>query len=108
MKIETKFDINNLIQHKFDNEAAENHIVLEILDIHTDTCYAGTQIFYYVRPIILKKNFGGRGMNDLKWSTSSSVGANGRDTGVVRYREDELIECDQKWIDIILNKGEQV
>lgn len=105
MKIETKFDINNLVQHKFNKcTSLENGDVVcayEVMDITTNTCYAGTQIFYDLRPI--HKIFFTSGYADKK-KTSIDIGTGYTkfQNGWIRYREDELIAAKQSDIDLIL------
>ncbi len=58
MNIETKFKINDLVQHKFAklatlkgmNDSKSAIKFYEVLYIHTETCSAGTQVFYRCRP----------------------------------------------------------
>jgi hypothetical protein len=54
--IQPKFNINDLVQHKFQKSATIPQVgtqkasFFEVLFITTETCSGGTQIFYRVRP----------------------------------------------------------
>lgn len=98
MKIETEYSINNLLQHKFDTKNNDQIAILEVIEVHTVTCSAGTQNFYNCRPIVI--NF-----NTFSRASKPSVNhTNGNDSTYIKYREDELIEAKQEYIDIILGK----
>lgn len=105
MKLESKFDINNLVKHKFGREANDCVHCLEIMQVQTETCYAGTQIFYLARAIVAIKKY----EHDYKkegpfiWTIANAiVGESNKNIAWEKYREDELIECPQEQIDVIL------
>jgi len=107
MKLESKFDINNLVQHKFDNRDSDTITCLEIMEVRTETCYAGTQVFYHTRNIVAMKKY----KHDYKkegefiWEIGHSIDKYGnKNISWEKYREDELIACSQENIDIILCK----
>ena len=52
MEIKTKFNVNNLVQARRTKQGHDSFIAHEIMQIKTDTCYVGTQIFYFTRAII--------------------------------------------------------
>ena len=55
MKITTKFKINDLVMYKYDASPDYRICALEINTVLTDTCNAGTQVFYTARPIQAEK-----------------------------------------------------
>ncbi len=105
MKIETKFDVNNLLVHKFTPLDNDKINALEVLEIRTNTCYAGTQNFYDCRAVVLKKHYNRYKTDEFTWDVLHSAIHSDRNMGMITYREDELIELPQEFIEIILNKG---
>ncbi len=105
MKIETKFDINNLVKRKFDSDYNHSKCCLEVMEVITQTCYAGTQVFYLCRSIILNKEFEHEYKKDgnFKWVICHGVSQEENTLAWRKYREDELIEAPIGLIDIILN-----
>ena len=59
MKISTKFEVGDRVQHKYWINKEELGITFYINEIKTVTCYVGTQVIYYCRPIIthLRKKY---------------------------------------------------
>lgn len=95
MNIKSKYEINELVKHKFSYD--EHSITaLEIMEVSTVTCYAGTQIFYNCRPIIAKRHKD----NPEKWEVFYAV-HRGEDA-YDRLREDELSFLDEESKSIIL------
>lgn len=105
MKIETKFEINNLVKRKFDSDYENSRCCLEVMEIISQTCYAGTQVFYLCRSIILNKQFEHEYKKEgaFKWVILHNVSQEENNLGWRKYREDELIEAPNEIIDIILN-----
>lgn len=121
MEIKTKFDINNLVKHKFEmgiDSGLKTIPVLEVMEVIAQKCYAGTQVFYLCKQIIVQKN---RSVYDELNSVTQKIlnkanelesvdkyyihptfGNDVNDTGWKKYREDELVEAPQNEIDIIL------
>lgn len=106
MEINPKFQINNLLTHKFENQGEDAICVLEAMEIHTNTCYAGTQVFYECRQIHVIKKFEHEysRKGPFVWAVAHAYGKTPQDIGWKRYREDELIDAPQWAIDIILKK----
>jgi len=61
MKITTKFDVGNIVQHKFNKNKTFNPedelekifiLKFQILEIITNSCYAGTQVSYKCRALV--------------------------------------------------------
>lgn len=48
MNITTKYEINDLVTHKYHN-VKNSAGCFEVLEIHTNVCYGGTQVFYKCR-----------------------------------------------------------
>ncbi len=105
MKIETKFEINNLVQHKFDVGSKQGHQLYEVMEIATATCYAGTQNFYSCRSIIIQNHKSYDKMEEkITQSIHHSIAKDGSITPAwQKFREDELIVAKQELIDIILS-----
>lgn len=96
MTIETKFKINDLVQHKFAksptlkgmNDLKTSIKFFEVLYIHTETCSAGTQVFYRCRPyypIVENAYKADSEIIDIGFG----IGQNGTE-GTSYFREDEL------------------
>lgn len=106
MEIKTKFNVNNLAKRKFDTDSKNYREALEVMEIISQTCYAGTQVFYLCKPIVCKKEFNERWKEDgeFKWVVGHGVSQTDDQTAWRKYREDELIEAPQELVDIILGK----
>ena len=106
MKIETQFTINNLIKHKFDTGEKAGHTLFEVLGISTDTCYAGTQIFYTCRPILLIKIWKDKWKEEGEFDWEVKHGVSGKDghNALQKYREDEIVEAPNELVDIVTGK----
>lgn len=110
MKIETKFDINNLVVSKYQinplGKKAENEVLccFEVIDIHTGTCMAGTQVFYDVRAIhgITKTDYSSG--KKVTTYTDFAIGSTSKGE-YTRMREDELIEAPKEVIDLVLGNS---
>lgn len=110
MKIETKFDINNLVVHKFQRNPLETKsktdllCCFEVIDINTGTCMAGTQIFYDVRVIHgIKSTEYVDGEKKITWKDfSASSNSKGE---YIRMREDELVAAPKELVDLILGNS---
>lgn len=100
MKIETKFDVNNLVKRKFDKQLMGKKLFcLEVMEVISQTCYAGTQVFYLCRPVYAENNRN-------EWDVFHGVNATSdNQTGWRKYREDELVQCSDEEIKIILGEA---
>jgi hypothetical protein len=110
MKIETKFDVNNLVVSKYQRNTltkeagVETVMCFEIIDITTGTCMAGTQVFYDVRAI--------HGIATTKYNSGEKsiafhdfvVGYSSKGE-YIRLREDEIVLASQEIIDLVTNKS---
>ena len=111
MKLESKFDINNLVSHKFQTIEKDGFPVYEVLEVITQTCYGGTQVFYDCRMIFLRKEYASEWKSTGEFKYSIAVGISKEDgkMGTQRFREDELIEAKKEYIDVILGgKGDVI
>jgi len=103
MKITTKFDVHDLVKHKYDIPEEGQINALEVLEITTSSCYVDTQVVYACRPIVAmeaKKVYGGGVVKYMK----IAHGISNKDMPVYqKYREDELILIDEESIKIIKN-----
>lgn len=107
MKIETKFDVNNLVKRKFDTNSKNKMSALEVMEVITQTCYAGTQVFYLCKPVIAQKEFKDKWKEDgeFSWVIVHGISQEENQPGWRKYREDELVEAPKEVIDIILGNS---
>lgn len=111
MEIKTKFNVNSLVTGKYQRQPLKEKggmaflMGFEVIDINTQTCMAGTQVFYVCRGI--------HGMAETKYEedkkvtkfTDFSAGSTSRGE-YVTFREDELIEASKEMIDMITGNAE--
>ena len=104
MKIETQFDVNNLVKRKFDTQSRTQMNCLEVMEVISQTCYAGTQVFYLCRPIIAQKEFKNqyKEEGEFTWTILHGISQEENKSGWRKYREDELIECPKEEMDVYL------
>lgn len=88
MNIETKFKVGSLVRHKFERQTHDAIHALEVMEISTDTCYAGTQVFYQCRALVAQKQFKNEyaKTGDFTWALGHTL------LPWFKYREDELVE----------------
>ena len=106
MIIETKFNINDLVQEKYaypelDQEGA---YAFEVIEIHTNNCYTTAQVFYTVRPVFVKyeKKFTAAiEAIDVVTKIIGVSAGRGKDSEYAKYREDELKPCSAELLEII-------
>lgn len=96
MNIKTKFNLNELVKHKYDSNKKDMICLLEVLTIMTEACYAGNQVFYLCRAIIAHKelNLPLRKEDEESDTWFLAHGVHSSDDfkiGWRKYREDELI-----------------
>ena len=110
MKIETKFDVNNLVVSKYQRNPiaakSKNDLVccFEVIDVNTGTCMAGTQVFYVCRSIhgIADTDYvDGKRVTTYK---DFSIGTTPKGE-YTTFREDELIGAPQEVIDLVLGNS---
>jgi hypothetical protein len=106
MRIETKFNIGDLVRHKYSKATAKTvHdgllLALTVLDIKTETCIAGTQIFYICRALYQhrKSKFSIKEDDELVEIGYSGV------SEATKLREDELQICPEEIIKIITGEA---
>lgn len=105
MTIETKFNINDLVQTKYQREVVGEHMIaLEVIEIKCVNCYTTAQIFYLCRPLhaIMKHKIG-----DVKNEAVDIVMGRYKDQEYSQFREDELKPCSEKVANIIRNNIEK-
>ena len=100
MKITSKFNVGDLTKTKYDLHGEEGFIVLEIIQINTETCYSATQIFYLCRmwqgrKIVVHPD------KKFKWAISHHFSKDDYATGYKKYREDELVVASKAIIDLM-------
>lgn len=100
MNIKTKFNVNDLIQHKFSKSSPQGSDFYEVKEVHAITCYTGTQVFYHCRRLGLayldKRSLLDKKKNKMEVIDvlCSIVGA-----GPIQYavlREDEVKACSKE------------
>ena len=109
MKIETKFDVNNLVVSKYQrnviaSEKNDSLCCLEVIEVKTGTCMAGTQVFYVCRPIhgITEKEFIDGKMVKKFVDFNMAFTSSGE---YCTCREDELVAAPDDVIDLVLGKS---
>ena len=108
MKLQSKFNVNDLLARKFDSNGNKYFHIFEVLEIITNTCYAGTQFFYLCRPITGSKEYKEKykDSGEFKWIVRHVIGNNANHTPgklyAEKYREDELVLAPKRVIDIVL------
>ena len=103
MKITSKFGIGDLVQRKYETEGRTSFIVHEIMNVFTDTCYIGTQVFYLCKALILTKEYKHEYLKtgDFTWCVYPGISEGDNTTGMKKLREDELIPIEKKYREII-------
>jgi hypothetical protein len=106
MIVETKFNIGDLLKHKYSRDTTGHISAVEVLDVKTHTCMAGTQVNYSCRAIQgrLKKSF----LDDTsvgEWEVFFGVAP---DDGIMSLREDELAVLPDNLKEVIQNLPPQV
>lgn len=105
MQINPKLKVGDIAQHVINAGSEERTPAMLVMEIQTQTCYAGTQIFYLCRSALIERKVN-------KWAKEPKeeievhfmVPKDSQDTGWKRFREDELRIADQQVIDILTNK----
>jgi hypothetical protein len=100
MNIETKFAVGDLVSIKYKRKSNLHSQIMIVMEIHTNTCYAGTQAFYLCRLYTTAMHNIGENMPPTIL-TLHSVGDKANDIGWNKYREDELVNASQDEIDIL-------
>lgn len=107
MDIKSKWGIGSLLQFKFFSPEQSNIVVYEVQFIHTETCSAGTQVFYTVRPIIItyQPNFSKIKEEAKKLrSVEHGVTKDGTVGTLPKFREDELVDCKDEFLNLLQTK----
>ena len=93
MNIKTKFEVGEVVEHKFNTEHDGIIQVYDVKEITTQSCYALTQVFYHVKPIEMTKEHERKfdEKSPFKWSVRVSMPNNEGQMGWVKLREDDLI-----------------
>lgn len=104
MTIETRFKVGDLVKHKYSIATAETKkeglcIAMSILYIRTETCSAGTQVFYLCRSLFQHRKYDMM----LKDNDLVEIGVGGFPPEQNKFREDELVPCPEDIIKIITN-----
>lgn len=103
MNIETKYNVNDLVQHKYQKAfGAKRKSAFEVIEIVTNSCYAGSQVFYKCRMI--------HSVTEERLSDIYEIvdfGPTGTSNGeYVEFREDELKPCEETLALQIKNIGQ--
>lgn len=107
MAIEPKYKIGDVLQRTLSRHTNWKLTALQVMEIITQTCYAGTQIFYLCRVIHiqLSKRHDFDADRQAEWIVGHGVSNSNGGWGVQKYREDELEAADKKVLEIINNKS---
>lgn len=94
MEIKTKFKVGDLAKRKFENQGKDRIIALEIMEVITTTCYAGTQVFYLTNAIVAAKKYKHEysEKGDSEWIIGHAISKEDNGSGWRKHREDILIE----------------
>lgn len=102
MNIETKYEIGNIVVHKYHDDKSYAKevfskqmtiIAYEVKDIDTNTCSAGTQVFYRLRPLHVTYNvINEKDQPERREYKSVELGFHkeGGVMGYTQFREDDL------------------
>ena len=103
MTIETRFNIGDLVQYKFQkNEITKlTPIALEVIEIHCVNCYTTAQVFYTLRPIHVETDYDFKEMKYRVKNFLAGASRNSREE-YVKFREDELKPCSEENKNILL------
>ena len=109
MEIETRYDITDFVRRRFDRDTNETILALHVMEIITQTCYAGTQVFYLCRQLkaekVFEKPFKREG--DFVWAICHSYSQRSGEMGVVKYREDELLPLEPDKLKVFKEMAEE-
>ena len=102
MKIETKYSVGDIVKHQFQTPSERFMHGLEVLELQSQTCYAGTQVFYLCRHIVFHKmNDKWKDATEIHWSIAHEYGSSDNQTGYRKYREDELTVLDEGFLSLL-------
>lgn len=97
MTIEPKYNINDFLEVKIEAGSPSRFHFMEVMEVITQTCYGGTQIFYLCRSALAEKSMSrepakekGKPSNLKEFWMVGSVNRDQKDCGYKRYREDEV------------------
>lgn len=98
MEINTKFNVGDLIKHKYTSQSKKRKFALFVKEVTTQTCYAGTQVFYICRLIFVEKILDSKFDEEgtFEWVTGFN-----HEQKLCKLREDELTDLDKETLDII-------
>ena len=87
MQLETKFAVNDLVQHKYNHQSS---MVMEVMQIDIQICMGGVQVFYQCRLLVPQyKNSFTRPERFAGFEAAIL-----KDNAVyAKFREDEIIMC---------------
>lgn len=99
--ITTRFDVNNLVQHKYaTNQPTQEIYVFEIIEVQVIKCMGGTQVFYLCRP--MQSAYTSEFSRNRKL-IEFTPGFTREGTAYVKFREDELKACSPELEDLVKN-----
>jgi hypothetical protein len=101
MTLETKFNINDLVQHKFQRDKLyKDCIAYEILEIRSINCYTTAQVFYRCRAVIVRTEFD---YTTKERKVVDIMPGIIKDREYTELREDELKPCSIEVKNAVLN-----
>lgn len=101
MEIKTKYNIGDILSHKFKTadtwekdsswSSEQTTLVHEVKDINTNTCCAGTQVFYHMRPLhVIYRIIKEKDKPDRLEYKGAQPGFHKENNGLIIMREDDL------------------
>lgn len=96
MTIETKFNVNDLVQYKYQKPNRKITALFEVIEIKTQTCYIDAQVFYVCRSI-----HGHADYNKGKYEIVDFGPGFGDTREYCTFRQDELKPCDQALVTLL-------
>lgn len=105
MEIKTKFEVGDLLERRYTVKDIEKTFTLhEVLEVVSSTCYTGTQVFYFCRALIAKKEKDYLS-KESRWNVHNAISHEDSSMGWQKMREDELIIARKECQDIIKAVG---
>lgn len=100
MEIKTAFNIGDLVQYKFSKNTALNEAVAayQIMEVRSQTCYAGTKIAYELRALVAKASFAWDKPSGEKGKLPESIRVITYEPSLktLLLREDEIKPCSKE------------
>jgi hypothetical protein len=105
INIPSKFDVNDLVKHKYTHENAETvQMLFEVIEINAQKCYGGVQVFLQCRSLHASyDNPFGKPKELIAFHPGGSPKEGNQ---YFRFREDELVLCSEE-IQALVKEGKR-